>query len=111
MTEAEFRPGAQHPEPWRTDLNPDPLAGEDHGPATRPPPFEVSSAYDIKALHRRLGAFDDATLKRIPVLAPGARLEQGATYVDLQQPTWKPFTALGNQRADWNNWYVAKHDV
>ena len=111
MAEAQFRPGEQHPEPWRTDLNPDPLAGENHGPATEPPPSEVATAYDLKAVHQRLAAFNDAELKAIRVLEPGTRLEQGATYIDLQQPAWKPFTALGNQRADWTNWYVAKHDL
>ncbi len=71
----------------------------------------TATAYDIKDLNRRLPGFTDAELKEIPVLPAGTPLEQGATYVDLRAVHPHEFTALGNEFAEPNNWYVPKKHV
>ena len=53
---------------------------------------------------------DDA-LKQIPILWPDARLEQGATYIDLRDPRRREFTATGDMSAGEDNWYVPKDAV
>jgi hypothetical protein len=45
------------------------------------------------------------------VTAPGTRLEQGATYVDLRDPGRGEFTATGGMAAGPDDWYVAKDTV
>ncbi len=105
-------PGAQHPAEWREDLNPQAMAGQNEGIAGPHPEDEAASAYDVKDLHRRLrDAFTDDELKRIPVLRAGARLEQGATYIDLRRPGAQEFTARGDESAGPQNWYVLKSSV
>jgi hypothetical protein len=56
------------------------------------------------------GITDDG-LKQIPVLPDGARLEQGATYIDLRDPHRREFTATGDMVAERDHWYVAKDSV
>jgi hypothetical protein len=111
MPEKMFRPGAQHSEPWGQDLNPDAMAGQNIGPAGPHPEGDARTAYDVKALHRRLDGFSDAELKQIPVLPSGSRLEQAATYVDLKASPPRVFTARGDEAATDANWYVPKDAV
>jgi hypothetical protein len=111
MPEKIPRPGMQHPEPWRQDLNPDALAGQNVGPAAPHPAKDARTAYDLKAAHRRLEGFTDDELKQIPVLPEGTRLAQGATYVDLRAPERREFTATGDMEAGRDNWYVPKSEV
>jgi len=111
MPEKLFRPGEQHPESWRSDLNPDAMAGQNVGVAGPHPETDARTAYDLKDLHRRLRDFSDDTLKSILVLPPGSRLEQGATYVDLHDPDCREFTAMGSMEAGRDNWYVPKDQV
>jgi len=54
---------------------------------------------------------DDAELGRLSVLEPGVRLDQGGTYVDLDDPSRRPFKALGSQEADASHRFVAKRDT
>jgi hypothetical protein len=109
--EQQFRPGSQHPEPWREDLNPAPYAGQNSGPASQAVYDSALSAYDVKAVHDRLRDFSDAELKQIPILRTGTRLEQGAVYVDLQDPRRCPFTARGDMQAEEGSWLVPKSMV
>jgi hypothetical protein len=111
MPEKLPRPGEQHSEPWRSDLNPNAMAGQNVGLAGPHPETDARTAYDVKDLHRRLNELADDELKSIPVLPPGSRLEQGATYVDLHEPDCHEFQALGNMEAGRNNWYVPKDQV
>src|SRR3954453_18763137 len=97
MPEKLFRPGEQHPEPWRQDLNPDAMAGQNLGAAGPHPESDARTAYDLKPLHRRVGDFRGAGRKQPPVPPPGTRLEQSATYVDLRAPEPAEFTARGNE--------------
>lgn len=108
MPEKLFRPGEKHPEPWREDLNPDAMAGQNIGTAGPHPELDARTAYDVKALHRRLVDFTDDELKQIPVLPQGSRLEQEATYIDLRAEQPVEFTARGDEEAGPQNWYVPK---
>jgi hypothetical protein len=93
---------------WRQDLNPDYMEGQNPGIEERE---DYRTAYDIKDLHNRLQGYNDADLQGIPVLPPGARLEQGATYIDLRAGKPEEFTARGDMEADPNNWYVPKNEM
>jgi len=106
-----FRPGEQHPEAWRNDLNPNRMAGQNIGLENPHPEQTARTAYDVKETHRLLEGITDDGLKQIPVLWPGARLEQGATYVDLHDPDRREFTATGDMSAGRDNWYVPKSAV
>ena len=48
---------------------------------------------------------------QIPVLPQGSRLEQGATYIDLNNLERGEFTATGDMEAGPDNWYVPKTEV
>ncbi len=80
-------PEHQHPEPDQHDLNPEAAAGENVGNVGRHPEKDnPRTAYDVKEAHRQLVDWTDDELKQIPLMPAGARLEQGATYVDLREP-------------------------
>jgi hypothetical protein len=105
------RPGEQHPEQWRADLNPDAMAGQNLGTATKATPPGSRTAYDHKDAHRRLSNLVDDDLKQIPILEEGTRLEQGATYVDLNDLDNGELTARGDMVAGPGTLYVAKDSV
>jgi len=111
MPEKYFRPDLKHPEPWQQDLNPNALAGQNVDTLGPHPELNGPTAFDVKAVHRRLHDFSDDQLKSIPVLPAGTRLEQGATYIDLHADEWEEFKALGNMEAGPQNWYVPKSAV
>ena len=71
----------------------------------------MRSAYDLKDAHRMLEGITDDGLKQIPVLPDDTRLEQGATYIDLQDPQRREFTATADMVAGPEHWYVPKHSV
>ena len=95
------------------DLRPDSDAGRNVGVSGVHPEKAsgVRTAYDIKDLHERLQDLEDNELKGIPVLPEGARLEQGATYIDLREQTPQEFTARGDMVAGHGDWYVPKSEV
>ena len=109
--EPTFRPGQQHPEAWREDLNPNRMAGQNIGLDNPHPEQTARTAYDLKEAHRMLEGITDLGLKQIPVLQEGARLEQGATYIDLRDAHRREFTAIGDMVAGRDNWYVPKDAV
>jgi hypothetical protein len=102
-------PGDQHPERYRHDLNPDPMAGQNHGLHTAD--TVGPSAYDVKDVHQTWRDFSNADLKQLPILPEGTRLRQGAVYLDLNDPARGEFKALGNMEAGPGNRYVAKDAV
>jgi hypothetical protein len=67
-------------------------------------------ASDDKELKTELDLSADE-LKRLSLLTVGTRLDQGGTYVDLNDPVLKPFRAMGGQEAGEDNRYVAKRDT
>jgi hypothetical protein len=100
--------GAQIPERFRQDLygaadeganDPTSTAGEADG---------TVAARNVKDIYRRLPDWNDADLGRVPVLQEGVRLEQGATYLDLQNPERGEFKAMGGMRAGPENFFVPK---
>ncbi len=72
---------------------------------------ESSSAGDDKALHNQLPGLDATELARLAVLEPGTHLEQGGTYLDLNDLSRGPFKAMGGQEASPDHRYVAKRDT
>lgn len=50
-------------------------------------------------------------IDRIPVLEPGAQLEQGSVYVDLDDLDAGPFVALGSEEVVEGDRLVAKRDT
>ncbi len=77
--------------------------------------------YTNKACLRRLGLVRAGGLRLYSreFYSPGIcaklgcsrRLEQGAKYIDLNDPERKEFTAMGAMSASRNNWYVPKTEV
>ena len=99
-------PGSSQDE-FADDLAPDPEGGRQlAGHADESVP-----AADDKELHSRLDDLDGDELSQLSVLGSGTRLEQGSTYVDLNDPGRTPFKALASQEAGAENRYVAKRDT
>lgn len=105
------RPSDQKPDQWQQDLNPNPMAGQNHGEQGSSSVSNSVTADQIKDLHRYLEGYTDAELKQIRVIRTGSRLEQGATYIDLADPERKEFTAMGDMEADLNHYYVPKTEM
>jgi hypothetical protein len=104
--------GSDVPEPdWRQDLNPNAQAGQNRGPETDAAEKGLSTLYDLKHLHRRYSGLADDDLKQVPVLERGMRLQQGATYFDLNDVDRGEFTATGDMAAGPENAYVPKSEV
>jgi hypothetical protein len=105
-------PEHKHPEPYQHDLNQEAAAGQNFdriGP--HPEKDNPRTAYDVKEAHRQLVDWTDDELKQIPLMPAGARLEQGATYVDLRDPARREFTATGDMQVPSDGLYVPKSDV
>ncbi|MDQ2726128.1 MAG: hypothetical protein M3Y36_11640, partial [Actinomycetota bacterium] len=66
---------------------------------------------DDKGLKAEITGFDRSDLKRLSILTVGTALDQGATYVDLNDRDRGPFKAIGSQEAGAGNRYVAKRDT
>lgn len=98
--------GAQPEEDFSTDL----------APATAPTGSgghvdESAPAAEDKELRQKLAALDGEELARLAVLDVGTRLDQGSTYVDLNDLGAGPFKAIGSQETGPDNRYVAKRDT
>jgi hypothetical protein len=111
MTEKQFEPGTEHPQEWQRDLNPDADAGQNNQHTETDHLKEAATAYEVKQIHRQFHGFADDELKRIPLLPHGSRLEQGATYVDLQDSQLQEFKATGDMKVGPNSWIVPKSEV
>lgn len=90
---------ARHPPLQSDDLNPDRMHGQNIGAGAGDVNPGVRNAAQVKKLTRNLDGFTKDELREIPVLPDGARLEQGAVYVDLLDPERRPFQATGDDRA------------
>ena len=69
------------------------------------------TAFNLRKRGMDVGALDDEDLKLVPVLEAGARLQQGATYLDLTDPVRAEFKATGDLVAPPNRAYVPKDKV
>jgi hypothetical protein len=101
----------KHPDEWQRDLNPNHLAGQNIGPASEARVAEEGNALHLRKRGVRIEGLDDEQLKSVPVIAEGERLQQGATYVDLNENPRHEFTAEGDMEAGDDNAYVAKDRV
>jgi hypothetical protein len=96
----------KHPDRWEADLNPERLAGQNVGV-----PEDLPSASAFPDLRRSLTDFTADELKEISVLAPGTRLRQGATYLDLAREERSEITATGEMVAGPDERLVPKSEV
>ena len=98
---------------WRQDLNPDYMEGQNRGMEGQHPEKAegVRTAHSIKDLHNRMEGYNDTDLQAIPIMPVGARLEQGATYIDLREDNPQEFSARGDMETGPDNWYVPKSEV
>jgi hypothetical protein len=101
----------KHPEPYQRDLNPNAMARQNLGVSEAQPAKQRPTAYDVKPVHERFKHFSDDELKQLRVLPPGNRLEQGATYIDLNNLNLGEFKATGDMQVGRNAWLVAKKDT
>jgi hypothetical protein len=101
----------QESESFNRDLNPNSAAGQNSGLESQQASKDAPSAFDMKELHERLTGFTSEEMRRIQVLPPGTRLEQGATYVDLNKLYEGEFKARGDMEAGPNTLYVPKSEV
>jgi hypothetical protein len=101
----------KHSQAYETDLNPNAMAGQNIGIGEFNTAKNAPTAYDLKQVHRRLANLTDDNLRQIRVLAQGERLQQGATYVDLNDLEQGEFTATGDMQVTADSLFVAKKDV
>jgi hypothetical protein len=100
----------KHPDEWQRDLNPNHLAGQNIGQRS-PADQQTMHVRDLKDADRLLPGFTDSEMREIPLVPAGARLEQGATYVDLRHSDRRPFTATAGMIADEGCLLVDKAEV
>ena len=98
-------------ESFNRDLNPNTTAGQNHGIETQQAAKDAPTAFDMKDLHERLNKFTSEEMRRIQVLPAGTRLEQGATYLDLNDLDGGEFKARGDMEAGPEALYVPKSEV
>ena len=91
------------------DLNPNPMAGQNTGVESIQPGRFERTAMDIDKLQHL--EFSDDELKQIPILKAGTRLQQGATYINLNDPEREEFTGVGDMTVDSNSLIVPKDQV
>ena len=103
--------GDRQSDQWQEDLNPNPMAGQNHGVETNQEGRYDLTAYEIDELSNKLEGFSDEELKRIPILKPGTRLQQAATYINLNDPLRQEFTGMGDMSVEENNFIVPKSRV
>lgn len=73
--------------------------------------IDAPRAYDLKELVNAMPELSSDELKSLPILPVGTRLEQGATYLDLKDPTRQEFKARSDMTVGDNSWMVPKHEV
>jgi len=69
------------------------------------------NAYDLKELHEKFPQLSNADLKQLAILPLGAKLEQGATYIDLSRLEEGEFKARADFQITETNLLVAKNSV
>jgi hypothetical protein len=72
---------------------------------------ESESAASDKVVHNMLSGFSNDELAQLSILEPGTRLEQGGTYVNLNDLESGPFKAIGGHEATARDRIVAKRDT
>lgn len=119
MADRADTPNGPHPTDWKDvpeqqkkDLDPHFMEGTNQGILSPHPAKQGLTAYDFKDLQRgQLREMTDEQLKAIPIMPRGSQLRQGATYLDLNDPEHKPFTAKGTMIAGPDTYYVPKDAI
>jgi hypothetical protein len=93
-------------ESFAAQLAPDTSTAEPGGHAD-----ESRAAADDKTVRDRLPQLDNAELATLAVLAPGTALDQGSTYLDLNDLGRGPYKAIGGQEVGARDRVVAKRDT
>lgn len=105
--------GIQMPKPddeFSADLNPQPEAGVNYGDQGSDT-TQGTPASEMKDLYARFPSLSDAELSELTIVDTGTRLEQGKTYIDLEDLERGEFKALASMEAGPENRYVAKDAV
>ncbi|MBX9623255.1 MAG: hypothetical protein K2X82_05530 [Gemmataceae bacterium] len=72
----------------------------------------MRTAYDSPAAHLLLrDAFSDDELRRVRLVPEGTRLDQGAVYVDLRDPTRAEVKARGDMSVGSGELVVPKAEI
>jgi len=87
------------------------MDGQNIGAAGKHPEKRTRTAKDVKAVHDRFRQWLDSDLDQVPIMPARARLEQGATYINLKDGQPTEFVATGGMEAGTDDWYVSKSDV
>ena len=87
------------------------MKGQNIGATGNYPEKQRRTAKDVKPLHERFSQWLDSDLDQVPILPAGVRLEQGATYLNLNDRQPMEFVATGGMEAGPDHFYVAKSDV
>src|SRR5688572_29766145 len=101
----------KHPDEWQQDLNPNHLAGQNVGPSTDVGTEPERTAFHLRKNGQDIRNAEDEELKQVPLVPAGTRLQQGATYIDLNEKPPQEFTARGDMSAGEGNAYVPKDRV
>jgi hypothetical protein len=72
---------------------------------------EAVAVADDKRLYNRLNELTSDQLARLAIVQTGTRLEQGGTYLDLNNRGKGPFRALGSHEVSAGERIVAKRDT
>src|SRR5205807_10123221 len=83
----------------------------EHQSDTHAPLPGALAAHELKSMHTILADLTDDELKNITISPAGARLEQGAKYIDLRHLEQGEFVATSNMVADEVNAYVPKKET
>jgi hypothetical protein len=92
------------------DLNPQPQAGYNFG-QEGPDTTQGTPASEMKHMYTQLPNLSDAELAELSVVETGMRLEQGKTYIDLNDLKRGEFSAMASMVAEDTNHLVAKDAV
>ena len=108
MADKAFDSGRQNPEYEHADVEAGPNVDRSD---IHPEKEHPRTASDVEEAHRQLIGWTEDELKQVPLLPVGARLDQGATYVDLRDPARREFTATGDMQVPPDGLYVPKSEV
>ena len=113
MSGTIYRPEDKHPQPWQEDLNPEAGAGLNHGLAGQTPgkSENLRTMHDVKDLHRSYSDWNDADLKKVPIIPEGARLETAATYLNLRDRIPTEIHAHGDEVVGRHDFFVPKSET
>ena len=101
----------KHPDEWSDDLNPTRMEGQNIGASSKSSNLRARTAADIDVLVGRLDKFNRDELSQIPIVPVGAKLKQGAVYLDMRIPAPVPFTATADTEATELNYYTPKAEI